>query len=960
MKTAVLLLIASMAMPPLAWADNLVPAGQGEEAKPGFGYNTDTQKFVGRCLKGIEERHGRAEANLSFAQTVSQQEMKSELGFEAGGRFTYGAAKIGISAKFAKGQQESGYSIVAVYTGSYKFKNIILNFADPTNPNAKPEEIERERLSAVGLSVRKDPIKWAETCGEEYVQQIERGAKLFYSIRIDFSSREEKELFETSFSYDSSYASVAAHLKNAKQNFSKNTKVTIGALQIGGDVRRVTELFNGENTPGGAVGFVKCSFGDFAACDGVMASAWEYATKEFKNQLDTTNPDQPSDSGPAYIVYHTKKYSTAGIYSEFSSVLTQDILGKRKEVEAAFDREMKMGGEIDFRLNSKTVILSPRQQKILKDADLVSRKNKVILVKAAETCYNQPRDCSLAANGALTGPNKIQPISEEVLVINPETFRQYCEFASSVMCSPEVRNSVAGMIQAAKKTDENAFKSVADMPVDECLVSHMVFGRNSVLDFSGQKISTLAPLAEYTNFTKVNFSNNEIEDLSPIKDWRNLEDINLHENRVRDAGILGSLLNLRKVRISNNRLRTIDTLTTLPKLERIDARNNYPDVNCKQFKQDTTCLSASVRTDANFIPVNTIVPGMLFMPVVASMADGKVFITSLSQIGTIFDSSSNTYAVPRSTGNWSYGQSAVTLKDGKILVTGGWGTDKRVVEFDPATGNSRELAPLKISRAEHISTLLQDGRVLLSGGWEGGVTWTGANASYTAEIFDPATGKTQLTPKMHAPRAWHTATLLKSGKILITGGFSLAASLATIEVFDPATGQFEIGKKSMSEGRGGHTATLLDDGNVLIAGGYANEGSATKSAALDSAEIFDPDMMAFKKVAEPLNRKRGHHSAVRLANGKVLLAGGSEILYAPDAPMPGADPSAVNKAELFDPVENSFSEIPAPMYIARARHASHEIKPGLVLVVGGIHHAAAKNSEVFTYTDTQVNNLNLR
>lgn len=951
-----LLAIFLATVPLFSWADNEVPAGQGEESKLGFGYNTDTQKFVGRCLKGAEERHGRAEANLAFSQTVSQEEMKSELGFEAGSRFRYGAATVGVAAKFAKSQQESGYSIVAVYTGSYKFKNIILNFADPSNPNAKPEDIERERLSAVGLSVRKDDTKWSETCGDEYVQQIERGAKLFYSIRIDFSSREEKDLFESAFSYDSSYASVAAHLKNTHQNFSKNTKVTIGALQIGGEVRRITELFNGEKSEGASMGFVKCSFGDFASCDQVMASAWEYATKDFKNQLESLDPERPSDSGPAYITYHTKRYSTAGIYPKFSSVLNKDIVQKRREIEAAFDREMVMGGEIDYRLNSKTVILSPRQTKILKDAEIVSRRNKEILVKAAETCYNSPLDCSNAANGALVGASGIKPIDEQILVINPETFRQYCNFASSVMCKPEVKTSITGMIQAARKADPNAFSAVGGTPVDECLISHMVFGRTDSMDFSKQNISTLAPIAEYSHFSRVDFSGNQIEDLSPLKTWTNLEELNLHDNKIRDIEPLSNLLNLRRLRVSNNSLRSIDSVATLPHLERIDARNNYPDVNCTKVHQ-ATCLSQSVRTDANFVPLNTVVPGTLFMPTVADMGNGKVFITGLGQIGTIFDSSTNFYSVPNLPANWSYGHSVVTLNNGKVLVTGGWGTNKRVVEFDPANGTARELPPLKIPRAEHLSTLLQDGRVLLSGGWEGGVTWTGANASYTAEIYDPTTGTTTLTEKMHAPRAWHTATLLHSGKVLIAGGFSLSASLASVEIFDPVTATFTLNRKSMNEGRGGHTATLLDDGNVLIAGGFASGEVGSKSSALNSAEIFIPETMTFKRVPEPLSYKRGHHSAVRLANGKVLLTGGSEIQFTPDAPMNGSDPNAVNKAELFDPLENSFSEIPAPMYIARARHASIEIKPGLVLIVGGLHHAATKYSEVFTYTDTQVNLL---
>jgi hypothetical protein len=79
------------------------------------------------------------------------------------------------------------------------------------------------------------------------------------------------------------------------------------------------------------------------------------------------------------------------------------------------------------------------------------------------------------------------------------------------------------------------------------------------------------------------------------------------------------------------------------------------------------------------------------------------------------------------------------------------------------------------------------------------------------------------------------ATVLADGRVLITGGsgFTTPSAKKTGEVYDPSNGKF-VSAGKMSVARELHTSTLLKNGKVLIAGG------TDLSSIWSSAELYMP------------------------------------------------------------------------------------------------------------------------
>jgi hypothetical protein len=210
------------------------------------------------------------------------------------------------------------------------------------------------------------------------------------------------------------------------------------------------------------------------------------------------------------------------------------------------------------------------------------------------------------------------------------------------------------------------------------------------------------------------------------------------------------------------------------------------------------------------------------------LTNGNVLITTSLPESELYDPSTGTFSLTGkfdvTDGAFPEDFAAILLPNGKVLFVG----EPRAELYDPVSGTfslTGAMTPLVDDIWGLTATLLRNGKVLVTGGLTCDFVVQGA------DLYDPTTGTFTATGDMTIGRDFHAATLLPDGRVLITGGAGTAASA---EVYVPSTGTFHsIG--DMNIGREFHTATLLNNGEVLVTG-----GSNPDRGILASAELYSP------------------------------------------------------------------------------------------------------------------------
>ncbi|WP_437654672.1 Kelch repeat-containing protein [Sorangium sp. So ce1182] len=162
--------------------------------------------------------------------------------------------------------------------------------------------------------------------------------------------------------------------------------------------------------------------------------------------------------------------------------------------------------------------------------------------------------------------------------------------------------------------------------------------------------------------------------------------------------------------------------------------------------------------------------------------------------------------------------------------------------------------------------------------------------------------------------------LVLMGRALVAG--CARAAPGSDEPEGTQEAQLPLPTGAMSVARANHTATRLLDGRVLVAGGRGDTRCGVD--AHSSAEIYDPRARQWTPAAS-MGSARSGHAATLLTDGWVLVLGGNRRM---------SEDSVLAAAEIYDPALNAWTAV-APMGLPRGGYTATLLADGRVLVARG-------------------------
>jgi hypothetical protein len=202
-----------------------------------------------------------------------------------------------------------------------------------------------------------------------------------------------------------------------------------------------------------------------------------------------------------------------------------------------------------------------------------------------------------------------------------------------------------------------------------------------------------------------------------------------------------------------------------------------------------------------------------------------------------------------------------------------------------------------------------------------------------------------------------SAVMYDTGKVVfIGGGDGPTATAETIDLNLPNP-SWSNTAGNMAQPRRQHNATILADGTVLVTGGSSVGGFNNSTGQVALTEIWDPATGLFTPVAPTSSVFRGYHTtAVLLPDGRVLMAGGNH-----DSPnyIENRNAEIYSPPYLFKGARPTVTSAPDVAELGRSIYVetpdADEITKALWIVPGSVTHAQdwTQRANVLSFTQVE-------
>lgn len=366
-----------------------------------------------RCLEVDEERDIETiyneRANVVATSSIDYDSLLRELSYDMsiGAELPMGDP-VSLSLGFVKNSEETKTSMVFIYKTVLSAGTVILK-----GPYKLTEEAKQVAAES-GLEA------FTNYCGDQFVTQLEKGAKAFVAVKVELGSEERKRAVSNELSITAlDFVDISSKLKKLNKQYNFNGEITISGYQEGGFAARINSIF------GSGIGVAKCSGADFVKCEVLLKEVSSYFSREFADQFDHYYRDNSGSgviklpSSSKTLNYVTQSYCKLAPQDRpfdlnCNAVDTTPFLGSLNQERAIIYQELQ--AILNIKTDSQ-IRLAPDYLSLLNNYEKDLQTNLIDIKKAELACHQDSSGCESTVRHCL---NNLLPKNPKLL----ETVKQ--------------------------------------------------------------------------------------------------------------------------------------------------------------------------------------------------------------------------------------------------------------------------------------------------------------------------------------------------------------------------------------------------------------------------------------------------------------------------------------------------------------------------------------------------------
>lgn len=289
------------------------------------GWDSEYQRKLSPCLAGDFVYRGAQASDLSFMRDYTYEQIMNETGSGLSGEASlFGLAAAKVEGEMARSLASTDESTSFIYHFSLFGKSAVLS---------------ERRFNAKGSIAygKEDLLHFRDQCGDQFVEQVKLGGRLYIGVKYTFGSKETKDkvTLRTTLSLFWGLIKVSKSWTKEFRELMQDVRITIEAYQLGGDPQQLAALKR-------SVLEGSCAGDAPERCVAAVDRLLEYASKDFGEQLLDMQLSENADRGPAIIGIVLEDYKARKIFDPRSQKIVQvnvtASIRPENELRKALDR----------------------------------------------------------------------------------------------------------------------------------------------------------------------------------------------------------------------------------------------------------------------------------------------------------------------------------------------------------------------------------------------------------------------------------------------------------------------------------------------------------------------------------------------------------------------------------------------------------------------------------------------